>query len=116
MTTSSTELYHISPTHLRELGLEGTIRNRSTAYQGHNELAHYTEDQRTATYDALKRSISENGFNPKHPITIMLNRNNTKDQIFQGHHRLNIAIELNLATVPIKFIYHTAETCNNNNT
>lgn len=49
--------------------------------------------------------IRREGFNDKFPITIMLLRKDGKrDKILQGHHRLNMAIELGLETVPVKFV------------
>ena len=100
----SSEVYLISPIQLRNLEVERDIRNRNNAYEGHDELAHLTREQKEAAYDTLKESIRHKGFRWKHPITIMLKRENNKDQIFQGHHRLNIAIELELPTVPVRFV------------
>ena len=100
----SSEVYLISPIQLRNLEVERDIRNRNNAYEGHDELAHLTREQKEAAYDTLKDKIQQEGFRWKHPITIMLKRENNKDQIFQGHHRLNIAIELELPTVPVRFI------------
>ena len=34
----------------------------------------------------------------------MLRREGGEDLIYEGHHRLNIAIELGLETVPVRFI------------
>ena len=100
----SSEVYLISPIQLRNLEVERDIRNRNNAYEGHDELAHLTREQKEAAYDTLKESIQSQGFKWKHTITIMLKRENNKDQILQGHHRLNIAIELELPTVPVRFI------------
>ena len=55
-------------------------------------------------YDTLKESIRQEGFNEEFPIVIMLRRENNEDKLFEGHHRLNIAIELGLATVPVRFM------------
>jgi len=100
----SSKVYHISPMHLRSLEVEKYARNRDNAYDGLDELAHLTREQKELAYDTLKESIIHKGFNEEFPIIIMLRRENNKDQIFQGHHRLNIAIELELPTVPVKFI------------
>ena len=106
----SSEVYHISPIYLRDSGIEedipgctGTIHDRENAYEG-TKRAHLTREQKEAKYDTLKESIRHKGFSVAHPIIIMLKRENNKDQIFQGHHRLNIAIELELSTVPVRFI------------
>ena len=100
----SSKVYHISPIHLRSLEVERYARNRNNAYDGLKELAHMTRKQKELTYDTLKESIEHKGFNKECPIIIMLRRVNNKDQILQGHHRLNIAIELELPTVPVRFV------------
>ena len=109
-TRSSSRVYHISPTYLRNLGgLErrgrgGIGRHRDNAYDGKEETLHLTRREKEARYDTLKESIKVDGFNEEFPILIMLRRENNDDKILEGHHRLNIAIELGLATVPVRFI------------
>ena len=102
-------VYHISPVYLRNLGIErygrgGVGRHRDNAYDGKEETKHLTRREKEARYDQLKESIDKDGFNEEFPILIMLRRENNADQIFEGHHRLNIAIELHLETVPVRFI------------
>ena len=106
----SSEVYLISPIQLRNLEIEldvpgraRAVHDRENAYEG-TVRAYLTREQKEAKYDTLKESIRHKGFNEEFPIIIMLNRENNKDQIFQGHHRLNIAIELELSTVPVRFI------------
>ena len=106
---SSSRVYHISPLYLRNLGMErygkgGVGRHRDNAYDGKEETKHLTRREKEARYDQLKESIDKDGFNEEFPILIMLRRENNADQIFEGHHRLNIAIELHLETVPVRFI------------
>ena len=106
---SSSEVYHISPLYLRNLGMErsgrgGIGRHRDNAYDGKEETLHLTRREKEARYDTLKESIEKDGFNEEFPILIMLRRENNDDKILEGHHRLNIAIELGLATVPVRFI------------
>ena len=79
-------------------------RDRDNAYGGHDELTHLTKEQKEAKYDTLKESIRHKGFNEEFPIIIKLRHADGEDQILQGHHRLNIAIELELSTVPVRFI------------
>ena len=79
-------------------------RERDNAYDGKEEVQGWTREQKEERYDTLKESIRHKGFRWKYPIIIKLRRENNKDQIFQGHHRLNIAIELGLETVPVRFI------------
>ena len=97
----SSKLYYISPTHLREISVEKDIRTRDNAYSWVTDL---TEEEKKTKYDDLKQSIQNNGFDRHHPIIIMLKRVNNRDTIVDGHHRLNIAIELGLETVPVKFV------------
>ena len=101
----SSEIYLISPIQLRNLEIEKHARNRDNAYDELPVFAHLTREQKEAKYDTLKDKIRQEGFRWKYPIIIKLRRKNNKhDQIFQGHHRLNIAIELGLATVPVRFM------------
>ena len=105
----SSEVYLISPIQLRNLELEQhPARNRNNAYDGNDELAHLTREQKEAKYDTLKHKIQQEGFRWKYPIIIILSRwseerKNKKDYLLQGHHRLQIAIELKLPTVPVSF-------------
>ena len=108
-TRSSSNVYYISPMYLRNLGMErrgrgGIGRHRDNAYDGKEETKHLTREQKEERYDTLYESIEKDGFNEEFPIVVMLRRENNVDQIFQGHHRLNIAIELGLETVPVRFI------------
>ena len=101
----SSKVYHISPLHLRNLEIEKDTRDRDNAYTGLlPEQVNLTREQKETKYDTLKESIRHEGFNEEFPIIIKLRRADNKDQIFEGHHRLNIAIELELPTVPVRFI------------
>ena len=105
-TVMSSATYHIDPRELRRLNLELMQRNRDNAYTSHREYKHLTSEQRAEKYDELKQKIRTEGFNDAFPILIMIVRKNgTEDKILQGHHRLNIAIELNLLAVAVKFVY-----------
>ena len=96
----------ISPMLLRELGLELLQRTRDNAYGSHREYKKRAQDERAAAYDELKSKIATEGFRRDQPITVMLKRKgDKKDKILQGHHRLSIAIELGLETVPVRFVY-----------
>ena len=108
-TRLSSNVYHISPTYLRNLRMErygagGIGRHRDNAYDGKEETKDLTRVQKEERYDQLKESIKKGGFNEEYPILIMLRREGGEDQIYEGHHRLNIAIELGLETVPVRFI------------
>ena len=106
---SSSKVYHISPIYLRNLRIEVSggrrmRRERDNAYDGKEEVQGWTREQKEERYDTLKESIEKDGFNEEFPILVMLRRENNADMIFEGHHRLNIAIELGLATVPVRFM------------
>ena len=76
---------------------------------GKEETKHLTRREKEERYDTLKESIKTSGFNEEFPILIMLRREGGVDKIYEGHHRLNIAIELGLETVPVRFIEHQPE-------
>ena len=108
-TKSSSKVYHISPIYLRNLRIEvsggpAMRRTRDNAYDGKEEVQGWTREQKERRYDTLKESIEKEGFNEEFPIVIMLRRENNEDKLFEGHHRLNIAIELGLETVPVRFM------------
>ena len=105
----SSKVYQISPEYLRKLNIEvsggrGKRRTRDNAYDKKEEFIHLTREGKEKRYDSLKESIEVYGFNEEFPILIMLRREGGEDQIFEGHHRLNISIELGLETVPVRFI------------
>ena len=106
---SSSNVYHISPVYLRSLRIEVSggrrmRRERDNAYDGKDEVKGWTREQKEKRYDTLKESIRKEGFKEEFPIVIMLRRENNEDKLFEGHHRLNIAIELGLSTVPVRFM------------
>ncbi len=101
----SSEIYHLNPNDMRKLRLEKLIRTCSNCYQSHEEYK--TKEERQEAWDRLKKNIKENGFLNEYPIEIMIKRKEEeggKDQIYQGHHRLSIAIELGLTKVPVQFV------------
>jgi len=109
MTKSSSKVYHICPIYLRNLRVEvsggrARRRTRDNAYEGKEEVQGWTYEQRVERYDTLYESIKREGFKEEFPIVIMLRREGGEDKLFEGHHRLNIAIELGLTTVPVRFI------------
>ena len=106
---SSSKVYQISPVYLRNLRVEVSggrrmRRERDNAYDGKDEVKGWTREQKERRYDTLKESIEKEGFKEEFPIVIMLRRENNEDKLFEGHHRLNIAIELGLESVPVRFI------------
>ena len=108
-TKTSSNVYHIAPCYLRNLGLErygrgGVGRHRDNCYDGKEETLGWTREQKEERYDTLYESINKKGFKEEFPIVIMLRREGGEDKLYEGHHRLNIAIELGLETVPVRFI------------
>jgi hypothetical protein len=102
----SSETYYINPKHLRELNLELEVHTENNAYTKTPNINNLSQTERTAKYNELKEKIQSEGFKDECPIIIMpLREDGKKDKIFQGHHRLNIAIELNLPAVPVKFAF-----------
>ena len=89
---------------MERYGKGGVGRHRDNAYDGKEETKDLSRAQKEERYDELKESIRVNGFDKDYPILIMLRREGGEDRIFEGHHRLNIAIELGLETVPVRFI------------
>ena len=109
MTKSSSKVYHISPIYLRNLRVEVSggrrmRRERDNAYDGKDEVKGWTREQKERRYDTLKESIEKGGFKEEFPVIIMLRREGGEDKLFEGHHRLNITIELGLATIPVRFM------------
>ena len=99
----SSATYWIQPESIRKLDLELTVRDAESAYKHLPEL---TDSQRSMRYEALRDSIRSGGFDPRYPIIVLLNRMEFgHDKLLQGHHRLNIAIELGLDKVPVRFAY-----------
>ena len=99
----SSATYWIQPDSLRELDLELTVRDARSAYQ---HLPDLTNSQRKIRYESLRESIRSSGFDPRRPIIVLLNRLEFgRDKLIQGHHRLNIAIELGLDKVPVRYAY-----------
>jgi hypothetical protein len=96
----------LNPLHLRELGVELIQRTRDNAYGSHGEYQHRSQEERAKLYDELKAKIEQEGFRRDLPITVMLRRQcGNKDKILQGHHRLSVAIEIDLKFVPVRFVY-----------
>ena len=105
----SSMVYFLNPLTIRKMGLEKHRKIRDKCFESHPEYRgrpkQVTLAERQKRWDDLRFSIAQNGFDPKQPITIMLNRKDgNRDQIFQGHHRLAIAIDLQLQEVPVKFV------------
>ena len=63
-----------------------------------------SETERQQTYEQLKQSMSEKGFDDRFPLDIMLCRNmGVKDTLNQGHHRMSVALECGVERVCVEF-------------
>jgi len=105
----SSVVYFLSPTTLRDMKLERHRKTRDKCFESHSEFKGRPKEEtlreRQKKWDKLRDSIETKGFDPKQPIKIMLNRKDgNRDQVFQGHHRLAIAIELHLPEIPVRFV------------
>lgn len=104
----SSKIYHIPPEYLREIGVERIQHTREIAYDCHDTYRkHLTRAEKEQAYDELKEAIQNEGFIDEYPISISFRKMGNNDQIIDGHHRLNIAIELGIPTVPVKFFIDT---------
>lgn len=102
-------VYFLDPTAIRKMGLEKHLKTRDKCFESHADYRKKPKEdtlaERQKRWDDLRDSIAQNGFDAKQPITIMLNRKDDKrDQIFQGHHRLAISIGLQLREIPVRFV------------
>ena len=86
------------------MNLKRGIRDEHNAYNWTNKRWAMSKEEREKRYDTLYKSIKEKGYNDRSPIFIMLNRNlGVRDQLFQGHHRLNICEELGVEELTVRF-------------
>ena len=102
-------VYFLDPKTIRKMALEKHRKTRDKCFESHSEYKSRPKEDtladRQKRWDDLRDSIAKNGFDPNQPITIMLNRkDDNRDQVFQGHHRLAIAIELQLREIPVRFV------------
>lgn len=97
-------VYHMDPKYIRSLKIERTIKTRENAYSFTNPKYRMTQQERDNEYSRIYNSIKENGFDDNEPVDIMLCRlMGAKDCVNNGHHRMGIALELGLETIPVRF-------------
>lgn len=102
----SSQIYEMCPVWLRENGFEVNRMSRCNCFSfkphPHSSLP---LQERQAHYDDLVEDIRRVGV-LRTPIRIALNRGDFgRDKIIDGHHRLNIAIDLGHGSVPVIFEY-----------
>lgn len=96
--------YHISPSFLRERGLERCIRTAENAYYVRRWMK--PEAERNSKYQALSESLKQNGFDEGHPLRIFLHRRKRYlDTLHDGHHRLGLCIQHHIPEIAIRFCY-----------
>jgi len=100
----STNIYHTSPKIIRKMNIERNFRTKENAYNISNPKWHLEEKDRNKKYNKLYNSMKKYGFNDRFPVDIMLNRSfGVQDTLQQGHHRMGIALDLNLDLIAIRF-------------
>ena len=103
-TLFSSNIYHMRPQEIRDKKLERNLRTAENAYIFSNPKYQMSEEERHNTYEELKKSMMQNGYDERFPLDIMLCRNmGIQDTINQGHHRMSVAIECGLERVAVEF-------------
>lgn len=103
-TLFSSNIYHMSPQEIRDKKIERSYRTAENAYRFSNPKYKMTDETRHNTYEELRRSMTEKGFDDRFPLDIMLCRNmGVKDTLNQGHHRMSVALECGLERVAVEF-------------
>lgn len=105
MVKRSSNVYWIDPGHLDRLNIYVNRMHRGNCFEHCPVRGKLPIAERQRIYDELKRNIAERGFLEEHAIEIRLNRRQEADKIYQGHHRLCVALELGLEKVPVRFSY-----------
>lgn len=100
----SSNIYHIDPFEIREKKIERNYRSKENAYQFSNPKHKVSEDERVNMYSRLCDSMSNNGYDDRFPVDIMLCRNmGVQDTLNQGHHRVGVAIDCNIHRIAVMF-------------
>ncbi len=93
----SSNIYHLSPSDIREMGLERAIRTLD------NPQPRKGVD-RTSRMKQLERNLRDNGYDDLKPINIMLCRSHGyKDSLRQGHHRISACLECGICRLSAEF-------------
>lgn len=103
-TLFSSNIYHINPQEIRAKKIERNYRTPENAYCFSNPKYQMSEDERRQTYENLRQSMLQNGFDDRFPLDIMLCRNmGVQDTLNQGHHRMGVALECGIKRVAVEF-------------
>ena len=96
--------FHMRLKDILAMHLKRGVRDEGNAYNWTNKRWAMSEEERRKRYDMLYTSIKQNGYDDKSPIFVMVNRSlGVRDQLFQGHHRLNICEELGVKRLTVRF-------------
>ena len=98
--------YWVSPKQLVDQGVQVNKMSRDNCYKFCPDRGELPLELRQKHYDELSLLVAKKGFSEIDPILIMLNRtHHGEDKIIDGHHRLSIALDLDLELVPVRFVY-----------
>ena len=96
--------FHMRLKDILAMNLKRGVRDEGNAYNWTNKRWAMSLEERHKRYDTLYQSLKQNGYDDKSPIFVMINRNlGARDQLFQGHHRLNICEELGIEKLTVCF-------------
>lgn len=94
-------IYHIKPSNIRDLNIERGYRYKENSHMHSNAIYKYEDNK---LYNDLSKSIIRDGYNDNFPMDIQLCRRfGVQDCLNQGHHRMGILIDNNIARASIKF-------------
>tara|TARA_Y100001960_G_C14593667_1_gene786999 strand:- start:20 stop:703 length:684 start_codon:yes stop_codon:yes gene_type:complete len=95
-----TNIYHIIPQEIRDLGIERAYRTTENAHQHSAALEHRDNAN---LFTQLTESIVNNGYDDKYPMDVQLCRSfGVQDTLNQGHHRMGVLIEHNIQRASIR--------------
>lgn len=99
----SSEIYHIIPQEIRDMGLERAFRNADNAFQI-KEAWYGTATESDNLFEKLKNNLIENGYDDTYPMDIQLCRSfGVQDTLNQGHHRLSLLVEHQIPRASVRF-------------
>jgi len=90
-------VYHIDPQAIRDMGLERAVRTLDNPQPRENR-------DRLADMELLKKSLETNGYDDARPIVVMLCRTGGRmDSLRQGHHRISACLACGMSRMAVSF-------------
>lgn len=90
-------VYHMSPQSIRDMGLERTVRSLDNPQPRANKDRH-------ASMERLLNSLRTNGYDDARPIVVMLCRTGGRiDSLRQGHHRVSACLACEIGRMAVTF-------------